>query len=182
MNKPEIACGGFIVPCCQSSWALEFIETSFDLIAQSIDIAINRFWIFPVRARWNDRTATVLSNGVANMVWIVSFVCDEDFGIRSIGIVDDVKAFVIRHFAAGYLCSQRQAGCVGDEVDLGRKATFWAAKTLFLSPPLAPAAWWWARIIVLSIIWTLSGAISLSLRTSSINSQSPESVQRRNCL
>ena len=43
--------------------------------------------------------------------------------MRRIGIVDDVKAFVIRHFAAGYLSFQRQAGCVGDEVDLGRKAT-----------------------------------------------------------
>ena len=65
-----------------------------------------------------------MSNRVADVVGIVSFVCDKDFGPRRVGVVKDVKAFVIRYFATGYFCFQRQAGRVGDEVDLGRKATF----------------------------------------------------------
>jgi hypothetical protein len=40
-------------------------------------------------------------------------------------------------------------------MDLGRKATFRAAKTLARSPPLAPAEQWCARMIVLSIICRL---------------------------
>lgn len=58
------------------------------------------------------------------MIWIVSLVCDENFGPRAVRVEEDVKTPVIRHFSACYLCSQGQTDCIGDEVRLGRKATF----------------------------------------------------------
>jgi len=50
----------------------------------------------------------------------------------------------------------RKTLTVGPGMDFGRKATARAAKSLVLSPPLAPAAQWCARMTVLSTICTAS--------------------------
>jgi hypothetical protein len=69
---------------------------------------------------------------------------------------------------------------VGPGMDFGREATARAAKSLILSPPLAPAAQWCARMNVLSTICTAL-LPPPSARASSIRSQSPAAVQRRYC-
>ena len=68
---------------------------------------------------------------------------------------------------------------VGPGVDLGREPAARAAKSLVLSPPFAPAAQWCARMTVLSTICTKS-LLPTSASISSIRSQSPLVVQRRN--
>ena len=70
---------------------------------------------------------------------------------------------------------------VGPGVDLGRKATARAAKSLIFGPPFAPAAQWCARMTVLSTICT-PPLPPPSARASSITSHSPLVVQRRYCL
>jgi hypothetical protein len=74
----------------------------------------------------------------------------------------------------------RKTLTVGPGMDFGRKATARAAKSLVLSPPLAPAAQWCARMTVLSTICTAS-LPPPSASASSIRSQRPLAVQRRHC-
>ena len=70
---------------------------------------------------------------------------------------------------------------VGSEMDFGREATSRTTKSLALSPLFKPAAQWCARTMVLSIICKVSAGPPLSARASSITSQTPLAVQRRNC-
>jgi hypothetical protein len=69
---------------------------------------------------------------------------------------------------------------VGPGMDFGRESTARAAKSLILSPPLAPAAQWCARITVLSTI-CIASFPPPSARASSSRSQRPLVVQRRYC-
>lgn len=76
-------------------------------------------------AAWrNDGDASVLLNNIANVIGIVSLVGNQDARTR-LGIAHhEVEALVVRDFAAGDLCADREALCVGAEVDFGREATF----------------------------------------------------------
>lgn len=70
---------------------------------------------------------------------------------------------------------------VGAEMDLGRETTSRTPKPLSLSPFFKPAAQWCVRTMVLSIICIASAEPPPSARASSITSQTPLTVQRRNC-
>ena len=72
---------------------------------------------------------------------------------------------------------ERIAVEVGLEVDFGREAAARAAKSLILSPPLAPAPCWWTRMIVPSIItYSKSGSPD---NASKIESKTPFCAHRR---
>ena len=64
-------------------------------------------------------------------------------------------------------------------MDFGREATARTAKSLILSPPLAPAAQWCARTVLSTICTALSPPPSA--RASSIKSHNPAVVHRRYC-
>ena len=92
-------------------------------------------------------------------VGVVAFVGEHDLWLRA-GLGHDRRiAFDVGDPAAGQNHRDRQAQAVAPQMDLGREATARAAKTLVLSSRRffwAPAACWWARTMVESIIWTLS--------------------------
>jgi len=58
------------------------------------------------------------------VVTVIAAVSQKHFGIRQIIIDQSIKALKIRDFTAGYLSPDRESVSVGNEVDLGRKATF----------------------------------------------------------
>ncbi len=62
----------------------------------------------------------------------------------------------VRRLASCQVEGERMAVEIGLEMDLGREAAARAAKGLIFPPPFAPAAKTWARIAVLSNIWTRS--------------------------
>jgi hypothetical protein len=110
-----------------------------------------------------------------------ALVGDQDFG-RGTGLIHDgLIAFDIRGFARRERHRHRQVQSIGSQVDLGREATTRTAKIFARTPPFfAPAVCWWARTIVLSIIWTVSWPSPLSLRASRMTSHILATVQRRN--
>lgn len=124
MDEPEIACGGFVVSGCQASGAFEFVEAAFDLIAQRVDKIIDGDWMFPVGSAWNDRRATMFFYCLSDMIGIIPLVGDENLRRWKIALHQGVKAFVIRDFTSGDFGSHGQAIGVGDQMNLGREATF----------------------------------------------------------
>lgn len=74
------------------------------------------------------------------MFAVIALVGEENARSWPMGLHHDVIALVVGDFAAGDRRGYGQAFGVGAKVYLGREATFRAPKTLFLSPPLAPAA------------------------------------------
>ena len=58
------------------------------------------------------------------MVAIVAPVCDDHFGLRQVFIYQRIEAFEVRDFTAAYFRPDKQAVSVGNEVDLGREATW----------------------------------------------------------
>jgi hypothetical protein len=121
------------------------------------------------------------SQVVADEVGVVSLVGEQHAG-RWAGLVHNGRiALNIGDLPAAQRDRDREAQSVAAEMDLGREATARAAKTLVLIPLFsAPAACWWARTIVESIIWTLSWPAPVSFSATSITSQIPACVQRRN--
>lgn len=58
------------------------------------------------------------------MIAVIAAVREEDLCVRQVFIDQRIEAFVIANFAAAYLRPDRQSVSVGNEVDLGREATF----------------------------------------------------------
>tara|TARA_R110000824_G_scaffold401149_3_gene611008 strand:- start:15143 stop:15319 length:177 start_codon:yes stop_codon:yes gene_type:complete len=58
------------------------------------------------------------------VVTVIAAVGQKHFGIGQIIIDQNIKALEIRDLTAGYLSPDRKSVSVGNEVDLGRKATF----------------------------------------------------------
>ena len=115
----------------------------------------------------------------SDRVAVVAAIGQQHLGIDVVlGDQVGIGGAVLR-FAGRQKETDRKTLSVGPKVDFGRKPAARAAKSLVLSPPLAPAAQWCARTIVLSIICSVLPPPP-SARAASIRSHSPLAVQRRN--
>jgi hypothetical protein len=83
--------------------------------------------------------------------------------------------------SAGQNHGDRQTQAIASQVDFCRETAARTAKTLVRTPFFAPAECWWARMNVLSIIWTLSCPSPESFTAFRMTSQRPEALQRWNC-
>lgn len=68
MNEAEIACGGFVVACCQSARAFELVEAAFDLVAKSIDEAVYQVRCLAIGPGGDDGCAARTGYGFADVV------------------------------------------------------------------------------------------------------------------
>ncbi len=87
MNEAQIASGRFIISSCQSSGILELIETSLDLVAQSIDERIEERLFFAIRSSWNDRNAPLILDVLPDGIGVIALVSNEDLRIFQILIL-----------------------------------------------------------------------------------------------
>lgn len=140
MNEAEITGGGFIISCGEASRAFEAVDAALDSISDGVDEVVDDDRLLAVLAAWDDSFGAARSCVISNGVGIITAVGDHDLRIGAVGGHDEVVAFVIRDFPAGDFRRDGEAFAVGAEVDFGGEAAFRAAKTLFLSPPFAPAA------------------------------------------
>ena len=74
-----------------------------------------------------------------------------------------------------------QTDRIATEVDFGAEPAARTAESLGLGPPFSPAAQRCARMMVLSIICSMSRSPPLSASACKITSHTPERHQRRNC-
>ncbi len=110
-------------------------------------------------------------------VGVVSLIGEPHAGLWA-GFVHDRRiTFHIGDLTAAQRDGDRGGQSVAAEMDLDEEATARAAKTLILIPFFSAGG----VLMIESIIWTLSCPARVSFSASSITSQIPASVQRRNC-
>jgi hypothetical protein len=84
----------------------------------------------------------------------------------------------IRRFAAGEMEDERDAVGITETMNFTGEPAPRAAKSLFASPPFAPAAETWPRTVVESMLWRELSAIAWA-SVEATASQMPASLQRR---
>jgi hypothetical protein len=129
-------------------------------------------------ALWGDDDLSAgLGDPVGEMVGVISLVGDGGFGLDAVDKIvgeGDVVALTGRADQAN-----GKAERLGGGMDLGAQAAARSAQTLGIRPPLtlrAPAACWWARTMVESIINHSRSASWASV--ASMSSSTPISIQR----
>lgn len=140
MDEGKIAGGGFVVSSCEASSILELVNAALDPVAEGVDEVVDGDLEFAAAAHGNDGMTPALADVGAHAIGVVAFVADKHFRIGRFGVHHEVVALVVRDFAAGDFCREREPFSVGPEVDFRGEAALRAAETLFLSPPFAPAA------------------------------------------
>ena len=124
MNNGKVACGCLVVAGGEPPRAFELVEASLDLISEGIHEAVDRYRLLSVCPAGDDGCSAARLGVVADVIGIVSAVRDQNLGSGQILIDEHVIALVIGYFAAGDLGSNRQTPSIGDQMNLGREATF----------------------------------------------------------
>ena len=70
------------------------------------------------------RCSATVGNRFADMITVMTAICQEHAGCRQIIIDQNIEALEVGDLAAGYFRPNRQAVSVGNELDFGREATF----------------------------------------------------------
>ena len=68
MDYAKVACSSLVVSGCKSPGAFEFVEAALNLVAQSIDEAIDWNDLLSVGSGWNDRCPAALFDIASDMV------------------------------------------------------------------------------------------------------------------
>jgi hypothetical protein len=124
MDEAKITCCGFVVSGCQPSGTFEFVEAAFNLVSQSINMSIKGNYLFAVSPSWNDRRTTLIDDVLANVIRIIAAIRNEHLGRGQFTIAKQVKALVVGNLTPGDLSPHGKAKGIGDQMYLGRKATF----------------------------------------------------------
>ncbi|TCT35179.1 hypothetical protein EDC90_10281 [Martelella mediterranea] len=124
MNDGKIACSCFVIAGSEPPGAFELVEASLDLVSEGIHEAIDGDRLFAICSAGNDGCSAARLGVVADVIGIVSAVRDQNPGFGQVLIDEHVIALVVRDFAASDLGPDRQAPGIGDQMNLGREATF----------------------------------------------------------
>ncbi len=178
MKDIEEGPGKLVVSGCDGSVDLEVADHALDAIALTIDTAVPADHARAVRARWDGGTNAIVAERFANRVGVVAFVGKQVirfvFGKRPYGF----ECGAVRRFAAGEVEDERDAAGITETMNFTGEPAPRAAKSLFASPPFAPAAETWPRTVVLSMLWRELSAIAPA-SVEATASQTPASLQRR---
>ena len=141
----------------------ELIKESLDEVTRLITMMIIVAWRSSIRARWNNRFGRVGLNLLHQGITVIAFIG----GVPSLSRGNDGLG-IGRHsqqgvglthvglFGARQGESDRVAQRINEAVNLGSETAARAAQSLRAVFFLAPAACWWARTAVLSIITSSS--------------------------
>jgi len=157
---------------------LEMTDHALDAVALAVDALVPTDGGFAMRARRDDGTDAVLAKRAADRVGVVAFVGEQVagavFGERGY----DFERGTVRRLAGCEVEGERDALGITETMNLTGEPAPRAAKSLFASPPFAPAAETWPRTVVLSMLWRELSAIAWASAEAAA-SQMPASLQRR---
>ena len=146
------AVGELVVASGDGAVGLEVTDVAFDPAAQAIEAAVRARRSAMVRAGRNDGTDAAALEVGANLGAVVALIGDQRGGAL-IGQVDqDRVGLGVVRLPAREVEGERAAAGVGETMNLTGEPTPRAAKSLFASPPFAPAAWGWPRTVVESML------------------------------
>jgi hypothetical protein len=180
MDEGEEALGRLVVARRHRPELLELVDQPFDPVPQPVQLAVERGGLLAHRVGRDHRQDAAHQQLLPDPVRVVAHVADQ--AARAGGEVLDQSregAGLVR-LAGREDQGERQAARVAAQVELGREPATGTAQRLVLLPPLAPAACWCARTVVLSSICTRSSAAPLPARAAKSASNTPRSRQRAN--
>lgn len=125
----------------------EFIEEAFDEVALLVEDGIERAARGGGLAARDDGDGARGGGGIDGALGVIALIGEYEAGADAVEQGLDLSDVVA--LAAGEDDANRQAECVGGDMNLGAQPAFGAAERVSFSPLLgAPALCWWARTMV----------------------------------
>src|SRR6516225_3774723 len=154
---------------------LDLIEEPLDQIALPVDVLVVRAGLRTRADRWDHRFGTHLCDAGAKPIGVIALVGQKMFEGNAADQVLSLENVVL--LAGGQDEANRIAERIHARADFGAQAAARTPDRLIFAPPFAPAACWWARTMVESMIkYSKSG---LSTNALKMRSQTPFLAQRR---
>lgn len=141
---------GFVVSCGDPAEVFELVEHALDDITFFAKLRIVLTLHFPIGFWWNDNESAHIIYRLNDVIRIIAFIRQHSIGVQSLQQRQCLLA--VGSLPACQYEAYRISKCVTYCVHLRAEAAFAAAYRLILLPPFAPAACWWARTMVESII------------------------------
>lgn len=179
MERIEEGPGEFVVARGDGAVDLQMADHALDAVAVEIDAAVPWDRRGAVGARWNDGPDAAPGQLLADRVAVIALVGEEVIGPLLGQRHHVLERRAIGRLATGEVEGERDAGGVTETMNLTGEPAPRAAKSLFASPPFAPAAETCPRTVVLSMLWRELSAIACA-RVVATASQTPAALQRRN--
>jgi len=167
-----------VVSGCDGAVDLEMSDRALDAIALAIDASVPSDRCLSVRTRWDGGSDAMIAQGIADGVGVVALVGEQVGRARLGECGHGFERRAVRRFSAGEVEDERDAAGVTETMNLTGEPAPRAAKSLFASPPFAPAAETWPRTVVESMLWRELSAIAPA-SVEATASQTPASLQRR---
>jgi hypothetical protein len=178
MEGAEERAGELVVSGCDGSADLEMADHALDPVALLVDAAVPADLGGARGARRDDRPDAASGQVVADWIGVVSLVTEKMAG-RGLGQRHHLRERrAVGRFAGREVEAEWEAVGVTETMNLTGEPAPRAAKSLFASPPFAPAAEMCPRTVVLSMLWRELSAIAWA-RMVATASQIPARLQRR---
>ena len=157
---------------------LEVADHALDAIALAVEAPVPSYGGLSMEAWRDGGTNAALAQSVPDRVGVVALV-GEQVGRERLGERGHrFEGRAVRRLAAGEVEGERDALGITETMNFTGEPAPRAAKSLFASPPFAPAAETWPRTVVLSMLWRELSAIAWA-SVEATASQTPAALQRR---
>ena len=140
MDEAEEAGGGVVVAGSNAAAVLQSVDAALNAITQGVDRSLDAVLNTPVALCWDLRLPATVADIPSDGIAVVAAVGEQDARVAVAFIYQLGIGRAVVRLARRQRQADRQAISVGAQMDLGRKATARAPKTLAVSPPFAPAA------------------------------------------
>lgn len=177
MQGVEERTGELVVACCDGTVDLQMTDHALDAVSFEIDAPVPADRSDPVGSRRDNGPNAALAETVANGGAVVSLIGQQMIGLGVGQGYQVVERRAVGRFAAREVEGERDAGGITETMNFTGEPAPRATKSLFASPPFAPAAETWPRTVVLSMLWRELSAIAWA-RVVAAASQMPASRQR----
>ena len=140
MKSIEKGPGEFVVTRCDCAFDLQVSDHALDEVALPVDAPIPANVGFARDLGWNARSDAGFVELAANSVGVVTLVGEEMFGGRLGKCHHVLERRAVSRFAGREMESERDAFGITETMNFTGEPAPRAAKSLFASPPFAPAA------------------------------------------
>ena len=152
MQDAEEAFGELVIARGNGAVDLEMTDHRLDAVALAVEPLAPADRRLAARARWDDRCDAAVFQIVPDRIAVIALVREHGVG-RAVGQIDQrAVGGTVRRFAAGEVERERPAAGITETMNFTGEPAPRAAKSLFASPPFAPAADTWPRTVVASML------------------------------
>jgi hypothetical protein len=174
----EEGAGELVVSGCDGAVDFEMTDHALDPVALLVDAAVPADLGGARGSRWDDWPDAAFGQVFADRIGVVGFVAEE-MARRGVGLGHHVRERrAVGRFAGREVEDEWDAAGVTETMNLTGEPAPRASKSLFASPPFAPAAEICPRTVVLSMLWRELSAIPWAKVVATVP-QIPARLQRR---